>query len=92
MAATRQWRLMINGELVDVENEDGARAEPQRRQPARRRWSLGQAAYGAVAVIGVAVEIGLSVYCLARFGFSWHVALLGLFAYLAFILGMRLVR
>lgn len=88
MTGGRQWRLMVNGQVVDVEDR---REDPVRPQAARRGVTWRWAGWAAI-VAGAAFEVLLSVNVLVEFGLSWHVFFFGLLACLLLVIGSRLMR
>lgn len=112
MTTARQWRLMINGEVVDAQPSPHPSPTGRGGQSAAGASSTGRGGLSAagvsfagregerertgtgwpawwVLVVGAVFEVGLSVYGLARFGFGWHVLLLGSFAMLLLVIASR---
>lgn len=89
MAATRQWRLMINGELVDVEAaENRSTGTPVRVSPVRvSAMTRSQRENWLILGAGAAFEVLLSLAALVLLGPGWEMVLLGSFALVLLLVG-----
>lgn len=95
MAATRQWRLMVNGEVIDL--EDRSEGAPARVAPTRARQVSGlmtrtQRENWRILGAGAAFEVLLSVAALALLGPGWEMLLLGSFALALLFVGAAVNR
>lgn len=95
----RQWRLVINGEVVDdFEAEAAPRFDGYVHDQVRRPRRLGSwrsrrlmAMGWAALALTVGFEVALSVYALGQFGFGWTALALGGLACLVLVVGTRLM-
>lgn len=85
----RQWRLMVNGEVIDV--EEGSAGAPLREAPARARRVAGMSRETRrgwlILGAGAAFELLLSVTALVMSGPGWEMLLLGSFALVPLFVG-----
>lgn len=83
----RQWRLMINGEVVDVEDRRGSVPEERAAPPRVGAMTKGQRRGWMVLGAGAAFEVLLSVAALVMVGPGWTMLLLAAFALLLLLVG-----
>lgn len=88
----RQWRLIIDGEPVDFE-EDAPAPAPAGGQ---RRWRMSARAWrlaGWVAIgLGVVFEVALSMLALDQFGFGVATMVCGALACVVLVIGSRMMQ
>lgn len=89
MTATRQWRLMVNGEVIDLEDRSGDAQLRDAPTRARRVSGLTQAQRENWRILGAgaAFEVLLSVAALVMYGPGWEMLLLGSFALVMLFVG-----